>query len=134
MKNATLLAETERYSLLSLYEDVYLVEKNTGNELWRTSMFGDPDCGIIASNDEWAVVGGQDLIIWFNQELTILEDPDLQWIHGIRQTGDKQIEILIDPWSENSAIWKFELNSAQKTKIRDFDDYKKQAYTGTVIW
>lgn len=134
LKNAHLLAETEHYSMFSLYEDVYLVEKDTGQELWRTSMFGDPDCGIIASGNEWAVAGGQSLIIWFNQKLTVLEDPDLQWIHDIRQTGDKQIEILIDPWSEKSAIWKFELDSSQKTKIRDFDDYKKRPYKEVVAW
>ncbi|GAB5526196.1 MAG: hypothetical protein Roseis2KO_40680 [Roseivirga sp.] len=133
-KSTRLLAETGRYSLLALYEDVYLIEKSTGHELWRTSMFGDPDCGIIAANNQWAVAGGQDLIIWFNQELSILGDVDLQWIHDLRQTGDKQIEVLIDPWSEKSAIWKFELDNSQKTKIRDFNDYKERPFKEVVTW
>jgi len=132
--NIRQLDETDLYVLLSEYEDTFLVEKKTNKELWRTSFYGDAECGLIGLTQDWAVVGGEHVALWVNGKLTVIEDEDLKWIHDIRQIGDYEIEILIDPWSENSAIWRFDVLSQSKIKVRDFDDYKGKASTDNVEW
>lgn len=132
--NKRTLAETDLYIMFQEYEDAFLLEKKSRSELWRTSMYGDPGCGLIAHSNEWALVGGKDLAIWKNNHLKSIEDPDLQWIHDVRQTGKDEVNILTDPWTPHPAIWKFNILTERKTKIRDFLDYTAKCYTEDVKW
>jgi hypothetical protein len=104
------------------------------SNVWRTQMYGDATCGIIGLSNEWAVIGGKNLIIWVNEKLEMVNDPEIEWIFDLRLSGDYEIELLIDPWSENSAIWKFNIETFSKFKIRDFNDYKDIPYTEEVTW
>lgn len=128
------LDETNKYILLNRYEDVFLFDKDTRQELWLTSMSGEPDCGKISLNNDWVTIGGECLQVWSDGRLKTIEDPDFKWIHDLRQTGEHEIEILIDPWSEKPAIWKFDLKSSKKTKVRDFKDYQGREYSDSVTW
>jgi len=55
LSNIRQLDETDLYILLSEYEDTFLVEKKTNRELWRTSFYGDAECGLIGLTQDWAV-------------------------------------------------------------------------------
>ena len=47
----------------------------------------------------------------------------------MRQTGETQVQILTDPWKDDSAIWLFIIFNDRKNKIMDFPDYKfKEIY------
>lgn len=134
MSNAVPLDENDLYILFKEFEDVFLFEKDTNKELWRVSMQGEAQCGIIGLVEEWALAGGELLIVWRDDEPQILDDPELRWIHDLRQVGDYEVEILIDPWSSQSAIWRLDIKSLSKSKMRDFKDYEDKEYTEKVIW
>ena len=124
MKQAVPLDETDIYVLFSEHEEVFLFEKDTNKELWRTSFYGDASCGKIGLINEWVIVGGSHIVLWKNEELNTINDVDLNWVFDIRQIGDDEVEILTDPWKENAAIWKFNIITENKEKIRNFDEYK----------
>ncbi|MFD2564787.1 hypothetical protein [Aquimarina rubra] len=126
--------ETDLYVLFKEYEDVFLFEKDSNRELWRTSIYGEATCGLIGLSNEWLIAGGEKIILWKNEKLTELEDEDLKWTHSMRQTGENEVEILTDPWSDHSAIWKFNIITESKLKIRDFNEYIGKVYTENVIW
>jgi hypothetical protein len=128
------LDETDLYVLFQEQEDVFLVEKGTNAELWRTWMYGNPTCGVIGRSNEWVIVGGEKLIVWRNAELKVINDTDLNWIHRIRQTGETQIQMLTDPWEENASIWSYDIYMEEKIKIRDFPDYRLKEYTEDIEW
>lgn len=134
MGNVIPLDEVDSYVLFSEQEEVFLFDKDINKELWRTSMYGNATCGIVGLVNDWAVVGGEYLIIWIDNVLSKIEEPDLKGIHDIRQTGDDEIEILTDPWSEKSAIWKLNLRTLNKSKIKDFNNYKEKPYQDNVEW
>lgn len=126
--------ETDLYVLFKEFEDVFLFEKDSGREIWRTSMYGEANCGIVGLSNEWVIIGGEKLILWKNEKLKKIEDENLKWCHSLRQTEENEVEILTDPWSAHSAIWKFNIMDETKLKIRDFNEYKGKVYTENVIW
>ncbi len=134
MSNARPLDENDSYVLFTEHEDVFLFDKDLNTEVWRTSMYGDATCGLLGLVNNWAVVGGENLVIWVDNQFKIIDDSDLRWVHDMRQIGDDEIEILIDPWSEKASLWSFNLKTLQKNKIRDFKDYRDKPYKDEVKW
>src|SRR5882724_8552195 len=59
-----ILDETEKLLLGNIFEDVYLIDKRNGVELLHDDFYGDPQCGLISSTNEWAVIGGEHLTLW----------------------------------------------------------------------
>lgn len=133
MTNRKKITETALYVLYSEFEDVFLIDKNSQKELFRTSFYGDASCGLIAQQ-EWVVVAGNNLVIWIDKKLITINDDELKWIAEIRQIGDYEVEILTDPWGENPVIWKFNILNKTKVKVRDFYDYKNKKYTENIKW
>ncbi|RZS93953.1 hypothetical protein [Aquimarina brevivitae] len=134
MKFTKVLAKTNRYALYTAYEDVFFYDELHKIEIWRRTMFGEAACGFISASTDWAIVGGEYLLLWKNNQLKEFNKPELCWCHCIRQTDTNEVELLIDPWSKHAAIWKF--NSAAETfeKLRDFKKYLNKPYTDTVVW
>lgn len=128
------LDETELYVLLQEQEDVFLFDKYANAEVWRTWMYGNPMCGVIGRSNEWAIVGGDKLIVWKKAELKVINDTDLKWIHRIRQTGETQFQMLTDPWEEKSSVWSYDIYTEEKIKIRNFPDYRLREYTEYIEW
>jgi hypothetical protein len=95
-------------------------------------MYGGAMCGLIGFSNEWAIIGGDELIIWKNDCLKTVADPDLRWIHDFKRIGETEVSILTDTWKEDSAIWQFDLYTEKKIKIRDFPDYQFKEYTEDV--
>jgi hypothetical protein len=134
MRNVKPLDETDSYVLFKEHEDVFLFDKDLNIEVWRTQFYGEAICGIVGLKNEWAVIGGEHLIVWSNGKLKTIDDFELKWIHDLRQIDDNEVEILIDPWSQNSSIWKFNVHTFCKSKIKDFKDYKDKPYSNEVKW
>lgn len=133
-KNFQILDETEELILGHSFEDACLINKSTNEKKKLGDFYGEPTCGLISKTNDWCVVAGDKLVVWIKNEGVKSEDDDLSWIHDIRQAGPNSIEILIDPWSHNSAIWELDILTGIKRKIKGFTDYKGQAYCDHVIW
>lgn len=129
-----ILAETENLKLEHLYEAVYLIEKSTGKILFEDEFYGDPSCGLIDENEDWAIVAGEHLSIWTSYKWKRTDHEQLKWIHDLRSKDPYLVEILIDPFGENSSIWEIHTRSFEFKKIRDFDDYRGREYSDDVIW
>ena len=127
------LDEIDSYVLFSEHEDVFLFDKDLNKEIWRTSIYGNATCGVLGLN-KWAVIGGEHLIIWKNNKFQKIKDPELMWAHEMRQVENDIIEILIDPWSERSAIWSLNVKTLVKEKIKDFEEYKNKPYQEKIEW
>lgn len=42
-----ILDETDKYFIGHIYEDAYLVEKSSGQEVLHDDFYGDPKCGLM---------------------------------------------------------------------------------------
>jgi hypothetical protein len=130
-----ILFETSKLKIEHEYEFAYLVTKLTGKRLLTDDFYGDPSCGLISPNNDWAIIAGDHLAIWRKGEKAeIIDKPKLKWINDVRYKSDNTIEILIDPWSEYSAIWQLEIDTLNFTKIRDFNDYLEKEHTENIKW
>jgi len=41
------------------YENAYLIEKSSGKKLLFDDFYGDPECGLISKNNDWAVIASE---------------------------------------------------------------------------
>lgn len=122
------LSETDTYVLFREHNYVFLFDKDANQNLWQIDFYGDPTCGLLGLVNDWAVVGGDRLLIWKDNTLTFIDDPELFWITDMRQTGDDEIEILTDPWGEHPAIWKLDVMTGARSKLRDSLTTRKGIY------
>lgn len=133
--SATPLSETDIHVLFKEQDEVFLFDKDANEEVWRVSFYGEATIGFLGLVNDWAIVVGDRLLIWKNHsELKFIEDPDLIWIHDIRQVEDDEVEILTDPWGEKPAIWRLNIQTEEKVKVRDFEDYIGKEYREFVVW
>lgn len=133
-ENFRVIYETKKYILGNMWEETYLYNKVNKTEIFLCSFYGDCATGLISDEDDWCIAGGDIIAIWKKGELTIIENEQLMWVRDIRIKEKNIIEILIDPWSENSAIWELDLKNLQYKKIADFNIYKNEPYTDKVQW
>lgn len=131
-KYSHILDETDQLLLLHEWETASLIDKISDSVLWQEEYIGDPTCGLIDKGNKWAVVAGGHLTIW-NQGKTRIVD-ELADIHSIRIENADTIEVLIDPWSTKSAVWKLNVKTLEKSKIRDFFEYRDKPFTEEVNW
>ncbi len=125
MKN--LIHQNSNFTLFSIYEDIYLVDRKDNSETFLFSVYGDPICGLIDSSNQWITIGGNILHIW-NISSSKMETIDLLWIYDLRQIDKDTIEVLTDPWSKESAIWQINILTNRKMKIKDFTDFHGKEY------
>ena len=130
----TVLCETDELELSYEYETACLKEKSTGKALYEENFYGDPECGLIDTDNNWVIIGGDHLTIWTPKRVNVVEDESMKWIASMRLKSKGIIEILIDPWSDDASIWEISLDTIKATKVRDFLDYKEQKYTDNVKW
>jgi hypothetical protein len=105
------LFETDKLCIEHEYECAYLIEKSSGKELLFDIFYGDPQCGLISLNNDWAIIAGEHLTIWTPDKWKIINDDELKWIHSLRSKNTETVEILTDPWFEKSAIWEFDVKT-----------------------
>jgi hypothetical protein len=129
-----ILDETDRYFIGHIFEDAYLIDKRNGEEIVHDDFYGDPSCGLISRNNEWAIIAGEHLTIWRKGQTTKIGHEALRWVYALRTRGNTMVEILIDPWTDASAIWMLDMSTLGLTKVRDFDDYKEKERTDEIVW
>ncbi len=132
------LFETDRLIIEHEFENAYLIEKSSSKELLLDDFYGDPKCGFISKNNDWAIIAGEHLTIWKSGKrkhlIERIENDELKWIHDIRLKSENIIEILTDPWSEKSAIWELDLDTLKFVKIRGFIKYQESEYIDKIDW
>lgn len=132
--NFKILSETNKYVLGHIFEETYLIDKVTKERFQLGSMYGDPSCGLIDKDNKWCIVGGSTLIIWTPEETTEIKADELYWACQIRQANQNSVQILIDPWADNSSIWKLNVLDKSHFKICNFNHYKDKEYTEQIEW
>ena len=130
----TKLHETDQLVLGHIFENAYLTNKDTNDSIFIGHFYGDPNCGIIGSDNSWCLVGGYTLTLWTTNELTEIKDDTVNWTFKIRQTDTYKVEPLIDPWADHSSVWELDIQTKSLRKIKDFNDYKNQSYTENIVW
>ena len=128
------LYETDKLKLENEFEATFLTDKKSGQTLMEDDFYGDPNCGLIDKDNKWAIVAGEHLTIWTPKKWTRINDEELKWVHSIRIKNSETVEILTDPWNDNSAIWEIDTKTFDFKKIKDFEDYKDKGYSENVIW
>lgn len=128
------LCETDKLLLIHEYESVKLIEKHSTKVLFEDDFYGDPSCGLIDSNNKWAIVAGEHISLWTPNKSKIFTLNDLKWIHALRIINLEHVEILIDPWSIDASIWQINTKTFSLKKIKEFNDYKNKEFTDKVIW
>lgn len=128
------LCETKRLIVEHSYEYVHLRDKTSNDILYSDEFYGDPECALIDDNEHWAVVGGDKLVVWSSNEVNEVKVQGLESIEAMREKGSECVEILVDPWSENAAVWVLNVKTLQAKKVRDFNNYKDHTYTNEIIW
>src|SRR5690606_11319070 len=107
IKNSIILDETDQLLLLHEWETAFLIDKRSNPVLLQDEYVGDPTCGKIDKDNKWAVVAGDHLTVWNKGKTKVVDE--LADIHSIRTKNADTMEVLIDPWSTKSAVWKVNL-------------------------
>jgi len=129
---AKTLDETDSLLLRHEFECVELVDKATGIALFEEDFYGEPQSGLIDSNNLWAAIGGTHLTVWCSGELRRIET--IKDIDSIRLRKQNLVEILTDPWSSESAIWELDLETFEFKKTKAFKAYQGKPFTENVKW
>ena len=137
--NFNKLDENLLFLLGHVFEQAFLIDKITSQEIGIFTFDSDPTCGLIGTNNDWCVIGGDILIVktFFDNTLRTLP---LHSINALKKIDDYKVQILIDPWSEKASIWQLEIdiNNPAKPinlfKIKDLPDYKDKPYSENILW
>lgn len=129
-----ILHETEKLKIEFEYELARLTAKSNGEILLEDNFYGDPNCGIIDSENNWAIIAGIHLTFWKPEETKKYQNESFQWIHSLRIKNKNIVEILTDPWSSKSAIWELNIENSELKKIKDFTEYMNKEYSEFVEW
>lgn len=96
--------------------------------------YGNPECGLIDENNQWAVVAGGHLTLWKLDFEKRYFSEEFKWIHAMRMKDENTVEILTDPWMKFSAVWQLNLYSIELVKIKPFQKYYRKPYFENVEW
>jgi hypothetical protein len=116
-----ILHETDKFILGYVFEDAYLINKKNNKEIYLGAFYGDPACGLISKNNDWCLVCGDTTTTWKKDgNIYNIDDKEIMWVVEVRQTSICEVELLVDPWSEEGAIWKLNIDTLEKHKIKNF--------------
>src|SRR6185503_9539861 len=123
------LDENHSFLMGHLFEMIYLINKKRKKQICLGGLYGDPACGIVSSNSKWCMVGGSEIIIWKEGgAINFISDKPLNWVQDSRQAGPFEVELLIDPWSDQAAIWYLNIDTLERCKIRPLEPYTCERY------
>jgi hypothetical protein len=139
-KNFKILFENTVMIVGHVFESSYCFNQLTKEEFAIFQFDNDPTCGIVGRNNDWCLVGGDVLVLrtWIDNTLRMIGE--LKQIFELRMIEDYKVQILTDPWSDNSAIWQLTIDLTKLTrpisieKIRDFKEYIDKPYAEKIEW
>lgn len=67
------LFESKNYIISHIYERVFLIFKNNNKSILIGEFYGDPTTAIISKNEDFCVVGGEGIIVYF------INDPYIEY-------------------------------------------------------
>jgi hypothetical protein len=123
-----------------VFERAYIIDKILQKEMAIFDFDYDPTCGLIGKNNDWFLIGSDVLMLKTWTENSIRFVGELKNIHSLKAIGDYTVQILTDPWSEQSSIWQMEIDlnkltrPVKLTRLRDFKDYIGKPYTDEPVW
>lgn len=128
--------ESDTHILVNSDDNGYLLHLNKEDITYMNFFYGNPTCGLLSYDSQWAIMADSNQItVWNKDSVTKIA---FIGAFDLRQISDKSIYILVDPWFENSAIWKFNVDTHEFIFVCPFTDFKdsdfNDRYTETVIW
>lgn len=126
------LYKTDLLEIVSLFEDAYLINLKTKDKIHMGWFYGEPSCAFICKNNNWCIVGGNTLILF--KDHTLININEIKDAFALKSIDKNNIQILTDPWSDNSSIWQLNIETLKSFKIQSFDKYKNGKYTDNVEW
>ncbi len=123
-----------------VFERAYIIDKILQKEIAIFDFDYDPTCGLIGKNNDWCLIGSDVLVLktWVDNSIRYISE--LKDIYSLRAIADYTVQILTDPWSEESSIWQMEIDLTKLTrpvnlfKLKDFKDYKDKPYSEDIAW
>ena len=113
----TPLSETDVHVLFQEDGEVFLFDKEENKDLWRIAFHGNVTVGFLGLVNDWGLVGGDRLLLWKNNELKFIDDPELVGICDIREVEDDVVEIDTHPPGENPVTFRFNIETEKKERI-----------------
>ncbi|PXV62665.1 hypothetical protein CLV62_11854 [Dysgonomonas alginatilytica] len=126
------LYKTDLFEIGNVYEDAYLINNETKENIHIGWFYGEPTCAFINADNSWCVVGGDVLILIKNFKLIDIDG--IKDVFAVKSIDESNIQILTDPWSEYSSIWQLNVESLACIKVQNFTKYKGEKYTNDVDW
>lgn len=139
-KNFRILFENSVMLVGNLVENSYCINKLTKEEFAIFQFENDPTCALVAKSNDWCLIGGDILVLrtWIDNTLRLIGN--IEQIFGLKRISKNKVQILTDPWSENSAIWQLTINLEKLSnptkleKVRDFKEYIDKPYCENLSW
>jgi hypothetical protein len=100
-----ILDESSNFLLWHEFEEVWLTDKRTDRKLYIGRHYGDPVQGIIGPDESWFLTAGEGLLFLdFSRKthefLRGGMDGAAIFVHSMRVQDEKNIRVLLDPWSD----------------------------------
>lgn len=143
------------------WEYAKLLHKQSKKETLVGDHYGDPNCGLIAPDENWCVTGGEGLILWFRGEaqwigfravdagdntnqlqfanaqdriwLDSFAENRCQFVHDVKLEEAGSVRILLDPWSAYASTWRLDVTTKMLTKLADGPTKQDQPWTDDPI-
>ncbi len=101
------LAESLNLLVLHCYEYAYIYFKKAHEKAAIDYFCGDPECALISPDENWVLIGGEHLTLWKKGSITVLKG--ICQIHSLKLVDETTVDILTDPWADDSAIWRIDI-------------------------
>ncbi len=129
--NFRILAKSSKLIVGSIYETTYFIDINNAKVLFEHEHYGDPEGAII--NADWALSYGDDICICKEGYKVINDNVDNRIVKA-RFIYNTIVELLTDPWDDDSAIWTLNLEDMKLIKGKEFKVYFNKPYCDDIKW
>ena len=130
-----LITETTALRVEHEFEVARLIRKSNNQILIETEFYGDIQCGLIDTENQWAILAGEFMVFWTVKFQREYRSELFKDIYALRLSSNGEtIDVLTDPWSDISAIWTLTIKDGELVKKTDFIDYKGKAHIDNVEW
>jgi hypothetical protein len=107
----------------NLFEDAYLLNKRSNEEIYLGSFYGDPSFGLISTDGTWSIVGGEYVIIWHsNGKIIPLDDESFKWVVAVRQSAPLQVELLVEQTADLLCVRALDIETLEVVDLRTINN------------